>query len=219
MTFQYKGGTLEELFASPADWISPDCSKGFIQDPTAADGRKVMIVDTDHGYGWQALKKSGQKGQQAWVWKNLVRGNQTLFMDPYLAKIAGRNTGRNSPGGVNSKEPYFGLSPDPYWETIRVAMGRARTYARKMDLAAAIPRNELASTGYCLAKPGRQYLVYSPGDSKSFTVTLPAGAYKYEWFNPTTGAVVDRGSFTTPDSRRPFAAPFEGDAALYLEKR
>ena len=31
MTFQYKGGTIEELFASPADWISPDCGDGYKQ--------------------------------------------------------------------------------------------------------------------------------------------------------------------------------------------
>jgi hypothetical protein len=219
MTFQYKGGTLEELFASPADWISPDCGKGYIQDPPAADGRKVMIVDTDHGYGWQALKKDGPHGQQAWVWKNLLRGNQTLFMDPYLAKIAGGNTGRNSPGGTNPKEPYFGLTPDPYWETIRAAMGRARTYAQKIDLAAATPRSDLSSTAYCLAIPGKEYLVYKPGDSKSLTVSLTAGAYEFEWYNPTTGAVAGRGTFRTTESGRPFAAPFEGDAVLYLKRR
>ena len=187
MTFQYKGGTVEELFASPADWISPDCSRGYKPDPPAASGAKVMIIDTDHGYGWQALKKDGARVQQAWVWKNLLRGNQTLFMDPYLAKIAGGNTGRNSPGGANPREPYFGLSPDPYWETIRVAMGRARRYAEKIDLAAAAPRSEVSSTAYCLANPGSEYLVYNPGEPKSFTVSLNGGGYEFEWYNPTTG--------------------------------
>jgi hypothetical protein len=112
MTFQYRGGTLQELFASPADWISPDCGLGCTPDPPAADGRKVMIVDTDHGFGWPALRKVGLQGQQAWVWKNLVRGNQTLFMDPYLARIGGAGPGRNSPLGTNPKEPYFG-QPGP----------------------------------------------------------------------------------------------------------
>jgi hypothetical protein len=105
MTFQYRGGTNEGLFASPADWISPDCNQAYIQDPPAVSGSKVMIVDTDHGYGWQALKKSGPKGQQVWVWRSLLRGNQTIFIDPYLAKIAGGNAGRNSPAGTNPKEP------------------------------------------------------------------------------------------------------------------
>ena len=218
MTFQHNGGTIEELFASPADWISPNCSQGYTPDPPAADGSKVMIVDTDHGYGWQALKKDGVKAQQAWVWKNLLRGNQTLFMDPYLAKIAGANTGRNSPGGINPREPYFGVSPDPYWETIRVAMGRARTYAQKIDLAAATPRNELSSTAYCLANPGKEYLVYNPGEARSFTVSLVGGTYRFEWFNPTTGTVADTGQVTVTEGRRSFAMPFGGDAALYLRR-
>ncbi len=215
MTFQYKGGTVEELFASPADWISPDCSHGYKPDPPAATGAKVMIVDTDHGYGWPALKKDGVRVQQAWVWKNLLCGNQTLFMDPYLAKIAGRN----SPIGANPNEPYFGLSPDPYWETIRVAMGHARTYAQRIDLASATPHNELSSTAYCLANPGKEYLVYNPGETKSFTVSLAGGAYEFEWFNPTTGAVAGKGAFTAAEGRRSFAAPFDGDAVLHLRKR
>lgn len=218
MTFQHKGGTNAALFASPADWISPQCSDGYIKDPLTADGSKVMIVDTDHGYGWTALKKDGPAGQQAWVWKNLVRGNQTLFMDPYLAKIAGPNTGRNQPLGTNPREPYFGVSPDPYWETIRVAMGRARTYAQKMDLAATAPRNDLSSTTYCLANPGQQYLVYHPGDGRAFTVTLKEGAYAFEWFNPTIGKIADTGTFTTTGGHRLFSPPFDGDAVLYIKK-
>lgn len=222
MTFQHRGGTNEELFASPADWISPICNQGYGQDPLAADGSKVMIVDTDHGYGWTTLKRDGVQGQQAWVWKHFLRGNQTLFMDPYLAKTAGGNAGRNNPAGTNPEEPYFGLSPDPYWETIRMAMGRARRYAQKIDLAAATPCNDLSSTGYCLANPGKEYLVYNPGnpgDPTSFTVSLVGGTYHFEWFNPTTGAVADTGSFTTADGRRSFAAPFDGDALLYLMRR
>ena len=42
-----------------------------------------------------------------------MRGNQTLFMDPYLA----RWNKRNNPIGINPQDAAFGLSPDPYWET------------------------------------------------------------------------------------------------------
>lgn len=218
MTFQHRGGTNAALFASPADWISPQCSDGYIKDPLTADGSKVMIVDTDHGYGWTALKKDGPAGQQAWVWKNLLRGNQTLFMDPYLAKIAGANKGRNSPIGTSRREAYFGVSPDPYWETLRVAMGRARTYAQKLDLAAVTPQSNLSSTGYCLANPGSEYLVYYAGGPRAFTVTMAGGAYGFEWINPTTGAVSDTGTFTAAAGSRSFAAPFDGDAVLYIKK-
>jgi hypothetical protein len=219
MTFQHQGGTNAALMASPADWISPRCSDGYIQEPHTADGSKVLIVDTDHGYGWTALKKEGPTAQQAWVWKNLARGNQTLFMDPYLARIAGPNRGRNQPIGVNPRGDYFGTRPDPYWETIRLAMGRARTYAQKMELGAATPRSDLSSTAYCLANPGHEYLVYNPGSARSFTLTLTKGAYAFEWFNPTAGSVAETGTFTTDDGSRSFTAPFDRDAVLYVKKR
>src|SRR5262245_37566576 len=217
MTFQHRGGTNAALFDSPADWVSPQCSDGYIQDPLVADGSKVMIVDTDHGYGCTILKKDEPAGQQAWVWKNLTRGNQTLFMDPYLAKIAGANSGRNSPQGTSLREAYFGLSPDPYWETIRLALGRARIYAQKMDLTSATPRSDLSSTTYCLANPGREYLVYHPGGAKSLTVSLKEGRYAFEWFNPTTGTVGDTGTFTVADGSRSFISPSDNDAVLYIK--
>lgn len=216
MTFQYKGGTNEELFASHADWISPDGSSGwgFPTDPPTADGRKVIVVDTDHSYFWTGLQKDGLAAQQAWVWKNFLRGNQTLFMDPYLAKIKTRN----NPTG-DSPDPYFGTKPDPYWETIRLAMGRTRIYARQMDLAAARPQNDISSTKYCLANPGKEYLVYQPDSSKTFTIDVRAGNYNFEWFNPTTGNVAGTGSFETNTVARSFTAPFEGDAVLYIKKK
>lgn len=216
MTFQYKGGTLNDLYASNADWISPgtDSGYGYPTDPPAADGRKVIVTDTDHSYYWIGLQKDGLKAQQAWVWKNFLRGNQTLFMDPYLAKIKIRN----NPAG-NSSDPYFGTKPDPYWETIRLAMGRTRLYAQQMNLEKCTPQNILSSTNYCLSDPGKEYLVYQPDSSKTFTVELLSGRYNYEWFNPTTGIVAEMGSFEVENGLRTFKAPFNGDAVIYIRKK
>ncbi len=214
MTFQYKGGTLDELYASHADWISPgeDSGYGFAANPPVADGRKVVVADTDHSYFWIGLKRDGLKAQQAWIWKNFLRGNQTLFMDPYLAKIKERN----NPSG-DSSDPYFGTKPDPYWETIRLAMGRTRIYATIMDLSKSTPQNKLSSTSYCLADPGFEYLVYQPDSSKTFTVDLLSGKYYYEWFNPTSGTVAGMGNFEIGNTQRTFEAPFSGDAVLYIK--
>ena len=108
MTYLYKGGSNNDLFNSKADWISPDGSSGYgypNTDPPAADGRKVLVVDTDHSFYWTGLREKGLSDQQAWVWKNFLRGNNTLFMDPYLAKIKIRN----NPSGTSS-DPGFGLN-------------------------------------------------------------------------------------------------------------
>lgn len=48
MTFQYQGGTNENLFNSPADWISPNPEGGYRDDPPSNDGRKIVLNDTDH---------------------------------------------------------------------------------------------------------------------------------------------------------------------------
>jgi hypothetical protein len=68
MTFQHAGGSNAELFAGPADWISPSGGDGYQSDPPAADGRKVLVNDTDHSFFWTGLQKAGPAGQQAWVW-------------------------------------------------------------------------------------------------------------------------------------------------------
>lgn len=51
MTFQYAGGRNATLFASPADWISPNPAGGYRNQPPPAQGRKVVILDTDHLWG------------------------------------------------------------------------------------------------------------------------------------------------------------------------
>ena len=47
---------------------------------------------------------------------------------------------------------------------------------------------------------------------------MAGGAYTFEWYNPTTGAVADTGAFMTTAGGRPFTAPFEGDAVLHIKK-
>ena len=218
MTFAYKGGSNSDLFKSPADWISPDGSSGYgypLTDPPAADGSKVIVNDTDHSYYWTGLREDGVAKQQEWVWKNFLRGNNILFMDPYLSKI----DKRNDPGG-STTDPYFGVNPDPYWETMRQALGRTRFFATKMDLASDTPQNALSSTSYCLANPGKEYLVYNPDPTnRSLTVDILIGVYAFEWYNPTTGKVEKQGEIGSSGGNYSFTIPFNGDAVLYLLKK
>jgi len=190
MTFQYRGGKNQTLFESPADWISPNPEGGYRDDPPAADGRKVVLNDTDHLWGIG--------GNQAWVWKSFTRGYNPLFMDPYDGEVLGQRL-------------------DPKWDPIRKSLGYTLTYANKMNLASMQPRNDLASTKYCLANPGVQYLVYNPDvDAPSVTLTL-AGTYNYEWFNPSSGKIESTGTIKAGDNtQQTMEVPFKGDAVLYL---
>jgi len=159
------------LLTCPADWISPVTmdplpGQDYVSDPPAATGAKVILSDTDH------LSNNVQTQNRAthvWVWKSFLRGLNPIYMDqiPEL----------NGP-------VCCGVSP--YAEDVRQAMGATRRYSQKINLATMTPQNDLASTAYCLAHPGSEYLVYQP-TSGPFTATLAKGKYSVEWFNPATG--------------------------------
>lgn len=50
-----------------------------------------------------------------------------------------------------------------------------------------IPHNELSSTTYCLANPGKEYIVYLPlGGEVTVNLRDVSGSFSVEWFNPNT---------------------------------
>ncbi|HKY09588.1 MAG TPA: DUF6298 domain-containing protein [Candidatus Binatia bacterium] len=182
---------LADLQNSPADWISPgrpaSLAHDYLENPPAADGVKVIISDSDH----LATELKGP----SWIWKSATRGLNPIFMDAF---------------------PPLDILGTADVTMIRKNLGYARVYADKMDLLSTTPRPELASTRYALANPGVEYLVYQPASGR-FTVNLPRGAYRYEWFNPATGSVAGKGSLTASDGTNTFSPPFSGIAVLYLK--
>lgn len=188
MTFQYKGGRNKTLFDGPADWISPNPAGGYRDNPPAADGRKVILSDTDHLWGIG--------GSRDWVWKTFLRGMNPIYMDDYVNWI-GRDT--------------------PPQDEIRRAMGHTLAYARRMDLAKMMPRGDLASSGYCLAAPGREILVYqSKGGAVKVTLPDTPAAWSVEWFDAAAGKVAGTDKRTAAEATE-FSPPIKGPAVLYLK--
>ncbi len=109
MTVPWPGGRNDTVFASPADWVSPNHTEqeAYKSDPPAADGRKVIVSDTDHLWG--------HGGEAAWVWKSFCRGLNVLLMDPW-EPLAGSDLHTN-----NRRD-------HPTWEPVRRAMGHARCW-------------------------------------------------------------------------------------------
>jgi Family of unknown function (DUF6298)/Protein of unknown function (DUF4038) len=145
----------------------------------------------------------GVGGDRAWVWKSFTRGLNPLFMDD--------------------------MSPSKH-EDARYAMGDAAAMARKIDLLHMVPHGELSSTTYCLAKPGEEYLVYSPIGG-TFTVDLrgaePSDVFKVEWLDPGEHmrnlSQFLAGSRGAPErvhggGVRKLITPFSGDSLLLLER-
>jgi len=207
----YSPEPLTSMLERPCEWVSAGSndSQAFKTDPPAWDGRKVSVLDTDHLWG--------HGGTVNWAWKSVTRGHNLLLMDPWdpiPGRVAQENWGPRPgyPGrDVNLRDHWI-------WEPVRKAMGHARRVLNRMDLNASRPHSELASTGYCLAVPGREYLVYLPeGDEVEVDLTAAPGTYSIEWVHPVTGAATDGGPVMS--GRKQFIlVPFPGPAAAYLKR-
>ena len=155
MTVEWPNGSNDDLFASPADWISPNSGGGYGSDPPAATGAKVIVNDTDHIWGIG--------GDRVWLWKSFTRGLNVIYMDPW--------EGRVIPSKANTD--------------LRWAIGNVRRFSMRLDLAGLVPVPNLASTGYCLANTVSdvdEYVVYLPpfGDGARSRVRRKL----YSWVAP-----------------------------------
>ncbi len=152
----------DRLFKSPADWISPSPDRDdYKGNPPANTGAKVILLDTDHIWG--------VGGDRAWVWKSFLRGHNPIWMDPY-------------------KNPSVWEAVPANAEDVRRNLGDARRFAERMNLAAMTPANDLASSHYCLANRGHEYLIYIPtGGAVTVDLTKAAKDFSVEWHNPATG--------------------------------
>ncbi len=189
MTFQYRGGLNSTLFEGPADWVSPN--PGSAKEnyrENPSPDTHGKVVVSDTDHLW------GHTGGDAvWVWKSFTRGLNALLMED--------------------------MPPSPTWQdSAREAMGQARRYAEKIDLAAMAPAGELSTTGYCLTAPGREYIVFQPGNPGIFSLDLEkvSGQCAVEWFSVISGTT-SVGADITGGGRHTFSTPFGGPAVLYLK--
>jgi hypothetical protein len=190
------------VFASSGDWVSPGNgpNRHYRYDPPAADGSKVIVIDTDHMWG--------HGGNYRWAWKSFLRGLNPLFMDPW-GPVPGR-TRAGYAGAVLNVRDYSTYEP------LRVALGQTRRFAQRLDLNMMIPRNEFASSSYCLANPGIEILVYIPDDDRvDVYLGIEPKRFSVEWFNVLTGESA-AGDPMQGGGLRHFTSPFGLDSILYL---
>jgi hypothetical protein len=209
----YGAETLQEMLASPAEWISAGSrdSRRFQFDPPVWDGSKVSVNDTDHLWG--------HGGMAPWAWMSFVRGHNTLLMDAW-DPIPGKGC-PDVNWGPRPGYPRRDLNrrDDPTWEPVRQAIGHVRYYADRMNLVHMLPTEEIASTKYCLANPGREYLVYLPdGNEVNIDLSAVTGEVVSEWMHPVTGEITPGGRTKPGKGQTNFAVPFLGPAVLYIRK-
>jgi hypothetical protein len=147
-----------------------------------SDTNRVILSDSDHLWGLTRIPTPTTDKPVDWVWKSLTRGiGGVLFVDPDVvpSPCVPTNQG-NCPIIAGSTSAY---------NPIRKAMGNARTFATRIDLINMTPQG-CASTGYCLAEAGKQFLAYAPTAPNNGTITLtligatPADSFDVTWFDP-----------------------------------
>jgi hypothetical protein len=227
------GERIATMLTSPADWISPGSQDGYRDPAPVWEGRKVSLLDTDHIWG--------VGGNHGWVWRSFLRGHNPIFMDPYDGSILGERLAEGvpplrreailaSPDQATTRTATEAQGQDalatedkakmasPQFELLRRNLGYTRRYARKVNLAAMTPQGELASTEFCLAEPGKEYLVYLPeGGEATVDLSAVSGSVAVEWFNPRSGDTT-QGQGISGGQKCSFKPPFDGDAVLYLRR-
>ena len=201
----------DALLGTCADWISPGNGRVFEYrySPPAADGRKVILTDTDHLWGHGA--------EVAWIWKSVARGMNVLFMDPWepIPLPEPEPEGRPSwmQGGVTLNQRYYYL-----WDPVRRNMGYARRLLERINLNRCVPHPELCTSTYCLANPGSEYLCYLPaGGHEGLDLWEAPGAFTVEWLEPATGRPYAGGTLRGGRGQT-LRAPFEGPAVACVRK-
>jgi uncharacterized protein DUF4038 len=200
MTFQWspvesRRGTNKALFSSPADWISPgpDGDADYKLDPPEENRGKVIISDTDHLWGLG--------GDRDWVWRTFMRGLNPIYMDSYSDHADAGSAGHR-----------------PANQGARAAMGHTLRLARLVNLAALSPREELASTRFCLAAPGQEYLVYQPGTGPLSVNVMGEGLW-YDWYDPFNDRLIGEAQLVTNTGWTAFTPPFVRPAVLWIHRK
>jgi hypothetical protein len=187
MTFQYGGGSNRTLLESPADWISPNPDGGYRDNPSPADGSKVILNDTDHLWGIG--------GSTVWVWKSFLSGTNPLYMDAFDTQ------------GFRSNESVRRSLGDTKRFAERVDL--AATTPQPALASSGYCLSNIPS-------PNPVAIVWVPAEAE-ITVNLSGTnrEVRVEWFHVADRSTIS-GETVTGGSPRAFRSPFHGDAVLFL---
>ncbi len=147
-------------------------------------------MDTDHG--------AAGTSDTGYVWSAFTRGYHFNLYD----------------------KPFENPSAEgPQWRIVRQNIGKAVEYSNKLDLVNVTPREDLASTHFCLAKPGHQYVVYQPDNGPITVSALRVDTfYNYEFFDSKQGKVVARGRIRAAAPSDSFS-PVGSGTVLYISSK
>ncbi len=212
------------LWDSPADYVSPGWEPqawavpgssvvdNYASDPPLNKSDKVCIIDTDHLWGYG--------GHYVWAWKSFMRGLNPIFMDSWKP-IPGKMTTQEMDWAFVTGE-IIRLDRDfPDYAALRDNMGYINNLAKRVDLKNMKPRADMTTTRFCLANPGKEYIVYYPHFTITATIDLSdvEGELEIEWFIPSINRTVKAPATIKGGYFNVIEAPTSMDAVLYLKKK
>ena len=96
--------------------------------------------------------------------------------------------------------------------------GRLVRFMESINLSEMVPHDEVitSGTGYCLANPGNEYVIYLPdGGSVTVDLSVVGDTLTVEWYNPKDETYYSGGTITGGGSKS-FTPPFSDDVVLHL---
>lgn len=191
---------LGDMLESTAEWISPGSNDGpgfedVRNNPPLWDGKKVSVLDTDHIWGTGI--------DYHWVWYSFLRGHNVIFMDPWDPIPGWFNRAANTP------DLYHYIQG-------RKAMKNTAILASTLDLAVMKPNAEISSSGFCLANPGKEYIIYVKGAQATVDLTGTTGNFTVDWIHPTEGPIT-KGKDIKGGSKETLSTPLNEDAIAHLK--
>lgn len=191
---------LEDMLQSTAQWISPGSNDGpgfedVFDNPPLWNGKKVCVLDTDHMWGVGI--------DYHWVWYSFLRGHNVLFMDPWDPLPTWHDDPQQMPDLYNYVQG-------------RKAMKNTAILAGQLNLAVMKPSKDIASSGFCLANPGKEYIVYVKADTASIDLTGITGTFSVEWMHPTEGFIT-KGKDIKGGGKEILSTPFKEEAVAHIK--
>jgi hypothetical protein len=169
LTSCFPGGDNADLFASAADWVSPNRKGGWMRTPPANDGRKVVLLDTDHLWGIG--------GDAAWVWRSVLNGHQPLYMDP-LDEDPAREEARRAMGVARKLAEEVALAsmvPRPALASSGCCLAPATASHGRRELLAWSPRRRTGVDLRDLSGPATLEWVHPVSGDALAAVAMPVG--------------------------------------------
>ena len=191
--FTFAGDTVFTTTAMQFNWTAPDSLNTMIRGlraQTAGAGHPLPATLTE----WTPIGPSETETARKGMWSIALGGGSFQVFN------------KDDDGQMTAE---FQL-----WHKIWQFAYIVRHTMEALPLDDMVPDNSLVTSGFCLAQPGRHYLVYLP-DGGDVTITVDGTGLTARWLNPRTGREKKAGEVAA--GQVSFSAPEEGDWALLIE--